>query len=435
MLNFHKHHVLGAETAALLTVEGASKTLTSTPDATNEQKAQSIQEVLAALAELLSDVQGQTANLQGQRGQMNANLQQLIAQNLQNAADNIANQIQKAIEAQQHESFWDKLINGLMAVVGAIVSVFAPEVGIPMMIMAICNLTGLTDKITSAITDALEKMGMSKQAAEMVSQIIIFVAVTAISMGSSIGADTSDLATIVKAAASFGQGLSMAPSLFSDIATYALTSSNMSDADKKKLEQDLAIVQAVLGALLMISSGGAQFASSACREVGEAGTLGSKLLSKLAKIGETEGGMMIRDFMKSVSERLQSMLTSASESIGASFSRLMPKTAEYISGGAKWFAEIGAKPFAMTTQLGCTVGIGANSYVTSSKLADTQETIGQNEANLILMQNEIKVMNNDTTSDIQAFSQRLQNQSKMMASIVGYIETEGQSYIDAASNL
>lgn len=428
MLNFHKHHVLGAETAALLTVEGASKTLTSTPDATNEQKAQSIQEVLAALAELLSDVQGQTANLQGQRGQMNANLQQLIAQNLQTAADNIATQIQKAIDAQQHESFWDKLINGLMAVVGAIVSVFAPEVGIPMMIMAICNLTGLTDKITSAITDALEKMGMSKQAAEMVSQIIIFAAVTAISMGSSIGSDTTVLAGVVKTAASIGQGLSMAPSLFTDIAVCALTSSNMSDADKKKLEQDLALAQAIVGALLMISSGGAQFFSSACREVGAAGSLGSKILSKLAKIGETEGGMMIRDFMKGVSERLQSMVASTGEYLGK-------KLPTWAVGGAKWFAEIGAKPFAITTQLGCTVGVGANSYVTSQKVADTQEEIGQNEANLILMQNEIKVMNNDTTSDIQAFSQRLQNQSKMMASIVGYIETEGQSYIDAASNL
>lgn len=423
MLNIHKHHHLSAQTGSLLTLENAAKTIPS-----SNNSAESIQEVLAALAEMLSTVQGQTANLQGERGQMNAGLQAILAQNLTNAANNIQNQIQHAEEQQQKESFWDKLINGIMAAVGAVISCFAPEIGVPMMLIAISNLTGLTDKVANCLSDVFEAMGANKQVANMLAQIVIFIAVTAASSGTSIGSDTPALAGAVKAVAALGEGLVMAPQLLSDIASVALTNSDMSDDAKKKLEQQLALAQAIIGALFMVSSGGAQFFSSACREVGASGTLASNLLKNLSSIGEKFSETAAGIALKAFKEQLQSMITQTGEVLA----RNLPKA---VTKSAAWFAEIGAEPVGVLTQLGCTAGIGGANFSIEQNLANTQEAIAKNQAYFTITQSEMKTMNDDTTSDIQAFAQRLQNQSKMMASIIGDIEVAGQSYLEAASNL
>lgn len=428
MLNINNHDRLDAQTAVLLTVEQAAKTLSSDDTSSSGKKTETIQDVLAALSQLLSDVQGQTANLQGERGQMNAHLQQLLAQNLQQAADKIASEIEQAEQAQANQSTLEKIINGFMVAIGAIITIFAPEVGLPMLLVAVANLTGLTDKVSTAITDAFEKMGMSQEVAEMVSQLIIFTVVTAGSFLSSVGSDTSLVAGLVKTAASLGQGLITAPQLFSSIATVALTDSNLSDDEKKQKEQELALAQGILGALLMISSGGAQFFSSACREVGAAGSFGSNILTKLGKIGqrfsETALGSMIQSFARTTQEMVSSLLSTGAETVSSFIPKSIKKFLDPIMASL-------ASTLAQLTSSAVTSGIN---YQTAQSLAITQESIGNNEAALILSQTEMKMMNNNTQSDIQSFSQRLQNQSKMMASIIGYIETEGQSYLDAASN-
>lgn len=390
MLNTHKHHSLEAQTAVLLTADSVSNKIQTYNNSTSD-KQQNAQEIVAALAELLAQVQGQTANLQGERGVLNSQLSSEVSKGLNEQAQDIFNQVQQAIAAE-HESFWDKLINGLMAFVGAILTPFFPEIGIPMMAIAVCNLTGLTDKITNCIADVLEKMGVSKDVANMISQIAIFAAVTLVSMGSSIGSDTTAIAAIVKTAGSIGMGLTMAPQMFTDIAVVVLNNSSMSDADKKALENKLALIQAILGAILMISSAGTQFFSSVAREVGESGTLAERAFARLKASCPKVAGLLEK-FMGPQAQAAFNFST-ATANCTKSFQNM------------------------------------ANGF----KVAKIEEALAQSEAGLGVMQFELKAMNSMNSSDMQSFSQRIQSQSKMMADIVGFVETEGQSYVQASAN-
>ena len=414
-LDLNTHH---AKSAALMSVEQATQKLSSSETSQSfEDQKQSAQDVVAALSALLAEVQGQTANLQGARGQMNANLQQQMANFFQNSTDKLINEIQQAQAAQNNESVWDKFINGLLCVVGAVLTVCGfPEVGLPMLLMGVANLTGLTDKISGWIADIYEKMGASPEVANMLAQLTIFLATVAISAGSSIGTSTSWAAIAVKSIAAVGEGLMMAPKLFTDIAVVDLESNtSMSDADKKALEEKLAMIQAIVSALLMIVGGGLQLKSSLA-EVGENGSLFSQAGRGLCNRFPSLGRLM--DSVNSLAAR--------------GFENIFGKSyAEWVKGMQEAKVVQKAGQCFTSTAMGLSSGVH---FEVSLFLAENSKKQAKHQAEILIAENEIKTMNNLTKSDMQAFSQRLQSQSKMMASIVGFIEVEGQSFVNAASN-
>ena len=231
----------------------------NTPDSTNSSNSsnqkESTMDILAALASLLSKVQSSTANTQAIRADQNAQFSQTLVTALTNSINKIIQEVQAAAEAQAHQSLWDKITNAINFVVGAVLTVFgAGEIGIPMMIMSIANLTGLQDKVAGWLTDAFEALGISHDKAALMAQVTIAIAAFVMTMGASSEASIPSLLTATAMA------FSMAPHLFADV--YVVTHEGEDKADLEKEKAFLDMVEGICAALSAIAGAGLSKASS-----------------------------------------------------------------------------------------------------------------------------------------------------------------------------
>jgi hypothetical protein len=122
----------------------------------------------------------------------------------------------------------------------------------------ILNETGVMEKIVGGLSDALQSLGMSKMAADIVAQIAVTLVIIAASLGagfagaggsvaeltSEIGKALQNLAQIAKPALAIGTAImGVASTVSSGVGAYDSYKSGMSDAELKETEKYLAIIQ------------------------------------------------------------------------------------------------------------------------------------------------------------------------------------------------
>jgi len=171
----------------------------------------------------------------------------------------------EAAKARKRNSFFGWLMTGL-AILGAIVACVATGgvavgavIGAGIALTAqILNETGVMEKIVGGLSDALQSLGMSKMAADIVAQ----VAITAVIIAASIGAGaagaagkvtelTSALGKILQTAAQavapalqIGTGIiGLGSTISGGVGAYQSFKAGMSQADVTETEKFLAVIQ------------------------------------------------------------------------------------------------------------------------------------------------------------------------------------------------
>jgi hypothetical protein len=171
----------------------------------------------------------------------------------------------EAAKARKRNSFFGWLMTGL-AILGAIVACVATGgvavgavIGAGIALTAqILNETGVMEKIVGGLSDALQSLGMSKMAADIVAQ----VAITAVIIAASIGAGaagaagkvtelTSALGKILQSAAQavapalqIGTGIiGLGSTISGGVGAYQSFKAGMSQADVTETEKFLAVIQ------------------------------------------------------------------------------------------------------------------------------------------------------------------------------------------------
>ena len=167
-----------AQTAAQ-SAQGASNSDATQPNGAEYEQA------MIVLAGALAEMQLLLIQVLKGKGQDDAKLAQEQLAGLEANVKVVADQIQKQIDAQEHESIWQKIADAFMMIVGAILcAVGLPEIGAPMLVLGLLQITGALSSITNAITHFLVKdCGMSQTAANIVADAIVVVIVTVASMG------------------------------------------------------------------------------------------------------------------------------------------------------------------------------------------------------------------------------------------------------------
>ena len=122
----------------------------------------------------------------------------------------------------------------------------------------ILNETGVMEKIVGGLSDALQSLGMSKMAADIVAQVAVTLVIIAASLGagfagagssvtqltSEIGKVLQNLAQIAKPALAIGTAImGVASTVSGGVGAYQNYKSGMSDAELKETEKYLAIIQ------------------------------------------------------------------------------------------------------------------------------------------------------------------------------------------------
>ena len=171
----------------------------------------------------------------------------------------------EAAKARTRNKLFGWLMTGL-AILGAVVACVATGglavgavIGAGIALGAqILNETGVMEKIVGGLSDALQSLGMSKMAADIVAQIAVTLVIIAASLGagfagaggsvaeltSEIGKALQNLAQIAKPALSIATGIMGGVStLSSGVGAYQSYKSGMSDAELKETEKYLAIMQ------------------------------------------------------------------------------------------------------------------------------------------------------------------------------------------------
>ena len=173
--------------------------------------------------------------------------------------------MEEAAAARKRNSFFGWLMTGL-AILGAIVACVATGgvavgavIGAGIALTAqILNETGVMEKIVGGLSDALQSLGMSKMAADIVAQ----VAITAVIIAASIGAGaagaagkvtelTSALGKILQTAAQavapalqIGTGIiGLGSTISGGVGAYQSFKAGMSQADVTETEKFLAVIQ------------------------------------------------------------------------------------------------------------------------------------------------------------------------------------------------
>ena len=173
--------------------------------------------------------------------------------------------MEEAAAARKRNSFFGWLMTGL-AILGAIVACVATGgvavgavIGAGIALTAqILNETGVMEKIVGGLSDALQSLGMSKMAADIVAQ----VAITAVIIAASIGAGaagaagkvtelTSALGKILQSAAQavapalqIGTGIiGLGSTISGGVGAYQSFKAGMSQADVTETEKFLAVIQ------------------------------------------------------------------------------------------------------------------------------------------------------------------------------------------------
>jgi len=173
--------------------------------------------------------------------------------------------MEEAAAARKRNSFFGWLMTGL-AILGAIVACVATGgvavgavIGAGIALTAqILNETGVMEKIVGGLSDALQSLGMSKMAADIVAQ----VAITAVIIAASVGAGaagaagkvtelTSALGKILQTAAQavapalqIGTGIiGLGSTISGGVGAYQSFKAGMSQADVTETEKFLAVIQ------------------------------------------------------------------------------------------------------------------------------------------------------------------------------------------------
>lgn len=112
------------------------------------------------------------------------------------AKTNLDNAI-KQIEAAQNESWWQKLVGWIVAVVSAIAAIVTmnPEL-LVITALSVLAATGMLSKITQGIADVLVDMGCPKDVANVIAAAIIIVAIIVASVFTG-GAAAADAAGVI----------------------------------------------------------------------------------------------------------------------------------------------------------------------------------------------------------------------------------------------
>ena len=173
--------------------------------------------------------------------------------------------MEEAAAARKRNSFFGWLMTGL-AILGAIVACVATGgvavgavIGAGIALTAqVLNETGVMEKIVGGLSDALQSLGMSKMAADIVAQ----VAITAVIIAASVGAGaagaagkvtelTSALGKILQSAAQavapalqIGTGIiGLGSTISGGVGAYQSFKAGMSQADVTETEKFLAVIQ------------------------------------------------------------------------------------------------------------------------------------------------------------------------------------------------
>ena len=173
--------------------------------------------------------------------------------------------MEEAAAARKRNSFFGWLMTGL-AILGAIVACVATGgvavgavIGAGIALTAqVLNETGVMEKIVGGLSDALQSLGMSKMAADIVAQ----VAITAVIIAASVGAGaagaagkvtelTSALGKILQTAAQavapalqIGTGIiGLGSTISGGVGAYQSFKAGMSQADVTETEKFLAVIQ------------------------------------------------------------------------------------------------------------------------------------------------------------------------------------------------
>ena len=171
----------------------------------------------------------------------------------------------EAAAARKRNSFFGWLMTGL-AILGAVIACVATGgvavgavIGAGIALTAqVLNETGVMEKIVGGLSDALQSLGMSKMAADIVAQVAVTLLVIAASVGagfaggaasatqltSEIGKALQAGAQLIKPALSLATGIiGVGATISGGVGAYQSFKSGMSDAELKETEKYLAIIQ------------------------------------------------------------------------------------------------------------------------------------------------------------------------------------------------
>lgn len=370
-----------AYSASFMTQESETTTQTTNPVVNG-----SLSDALDDLAALLSELQAKVSQDLATRSQENSEVSNLQVNLANQNTQKLIDQIKAIQEANEHKSFWQKLVDAVEVIAGAVCCAFGlVTVGIALMAIGIADAFGLMDKLSGAISSVLQKMGIPADVSNLLAQAIIFIAVTMLTAGASGATCEMTLSNLFKGIAATGSGLTQAPALAADAAAVVLNlMPNVSEDEKKKIENIISIVQMVLGALMAIVGGG---------------------LAAKFSIGE-ETNSFVESF-KNISKSLDGDMPSLLSAQGQAYLN----TANGLVGAAQ-----GTANFA-------TDMIIAKALI---KEADAK-AFGQ------IIQMGMTILSTTSSVEIKGFESRLKSQSKAIADIINAEVVEGQSFVNAIS--
>ena len=148
---------------------------------------QSLMKLMAQLMEHLQVLQEDLLKVQENTAKDNQDISSLdlqLAKNQYQKAINALKQYEAELEKQKHESFWQKLVGIVLAVVSVVISVFmGPEMFVLTVAMTAFTMSGGMSKLTADIAKGLEKLGISSKMADVLADITMILMVVVISMG------------------------------------------------------------------------------------------------------------------------------------------------------------------------------------------------------------------------------------------------------------
>lgn len=216
-------------------------------------------EMTAALEQFQVFMAKMDAKKTGYQGKISGSQAQAAQKNLKDLEKKLA-ELKKEEKKRKHESFWEKVGEGiagaLTAIVGAILA--QPEI-VAMGLMTCASAAGLFDYATKGVADVLEACGMGHEAAQLTAAAIVCIAV--IIAASSVGDGEEDVTAVADAGVA-------ANSAVGDAVDAGEAANALSEADQQASSFQRAI-QAV--------------------KESPVGQGGAKILSVLSKINKTIG--------------------------------------------------------------------------------------------------------------------------------------------------
>ncbi len=163
--------------------------------------------IMVAMVKMLSEVQVSLANSFARKSDMDQEIAEAQVKAMDDNYKDVLKKIEKMQEQEAHRSFWQKFTKGFeiaaMVVGGAIAlsSGFGSALafGLTTAIVAIAESPAM-DAVKAGISDMFQDMGMSKEAADAVTSVVVTVAIIAVCVAS--GKAASSVASRATSAAS-----------------------------------------------------------------------------------------------------------------------------------------------------------------------------------------------------------------------------------------